>query len=211
MGLTRLLLLCGVAATVLYAGMDIVAGALFYPGYDFTTQQVSELSAIGAPSRDFWMAMSYPFALLLLAFAAGVWSTGAGKMSLRIAAVLIALFAANALAWGWLAPMHMRNTEFTGTDTMHLVFAVSAIVLILAFIGFGAAALGRGFRLYSAITLVLMLGAGAWVGTQVAAIAAGGPTPGAGLVERLSVHGPMLWLAVFALALLPLTRQHPTG
>lgn len=202
MSLPRVLLICGIAAAVLYIGMDIVAARLFYPGYDYTAQQVSELSAIGAPSRPFWMAMGYPYGLLTLAFAAGVWLASAGRVSLRIAAVLLGLFAVNGFLWGFIAPMHMRATQFTDSDTMHIAFAAVAIVLILGFIGFGAAALGRGFRLYSALTVVAMLAAGGVVSTQIAAIAAGQPTPWMGLVERVSVYGPMVWMMVFAVALL---------
>jgi hypothetical protein len=60
--------------------------------------------------------------------------------------------------------------------------------------------------------VIAMLAAGAVVGTQVAAIAAGEPTRWMGLLERISVHGPTLWMAVFAIALLhgesgPATQQ----
>jgi hypothetical protein len=45
------------------------------------------------------------------------------------------------------------------------------------------------------------------VSTQVTAIAANQPTPWMGLVERVSVYAPMLWLAVFSVLLL--RRKHP--
>ncbi len=202
MSLTRGLLICGVVAAVLFILADIVAAKLIYPGYDYTAQQVSELSAIGAPSRPFWMAMTYPYALLTAAFAVGVWRQAAGRFGLRLAAVLIVLFAINSFAWGLVAPMHMRGTEFTDTDTMHLAFAVSAIVLMVGFIASGAIALGGGFRFYSALTVLAMLAAGGVVSTQIAAIAAGEPTPWMGLVERISVYGPIVWMAVFAVTLL---------
>lgn len=202
MPITRLLIICGTAAAPFFILSDIVAATLLYPGYDYSAQQVSELSAIGSPSRDFWMLMGYPYNLLTLAFAVGVWRVAEGRWPLKITAVLIVLFAANSFSWGWLAPMHMRGTQFTDTDTMHIVFAIFAVVLMIGFISFGAAALGRGFRIYSAITIALMLAAGAVVSTQIAAIAANQPTPWMGLVERISVYGPMIWMAVFALALL---------
>jgi hypothetical protein len=207
MAITRVLLICGVLASGLYIATDIAAATLFYPGYDYTAQQVSELSAIGAPSRSFWMTMGYPYGLLCLAFALGVWRAASDRLPLRIAAGLIVLFTLNGFFWGLVAPMHMRGTEFTGTDTAHIGFAIAAVLLMLGFIGFGAAALGRGFRLYSAVTVAAMLAAGAVVSTQVAAIAANQPTPGMGLVERISVYGPMIWMAVFALALL---RREPS-
>lgn len=209
MALTRLLLACGIAAAALYVAMDLMAAFLIYPGYDYTAQQVSELSAIGAPSRDFWMAMGTPYALLLLAFTAGVWRAAAGRLSLRLAAALLLLFAVSGFAWGFVAPMHMRGTQFTGTDNLHIAFAAVTVVLILGFIAAGAMALRRGFRLYSATTVVAMMAAGGIVSTQIAAIAANQPTPGMGLVERISVYGPMLWIAVFAIMLLRETAAEP--
>jgi len=213
MSFARFLLVCGIIAAPFFILTDITAATLFYPGYDYGAQQVSELSAIGAPSRDFWMLMGYPYALLMLAFAAGVWRAAAGRRSLKIAAVLIMLFALNGFLWGWIAPMHMRGTEFTDVDTMHIAFAGSAIALMLGFIGFGAVPFGRGFRIYSAITVAAMLGAGSIVSTQIAAIAANHATPWMGLVERISVYSPMVWMAVLALILLgkpqPSTQPMP--
>jgi hypothetical protein len=202
MSLPRLLLICGVLAAPLFILTDIAAAVWFYPGYDYSAQQVSELSAIGAPSRDFWMLMGYPYNVLTLAFAAGLWLAAGERQSLRWAAALIVLFAVNSFLWGWVAPMHMRGTTFTETDTMHIAFAVSAIVLMIGFICCAAAAFGRGFRIYSAATIILMLAAGGIVSTRIAAIAANQPTPWMGLVERISVYGPIIWMAVLALMLL---------
>lgn len=207
MSFTRPLLICGIAATVLYIGMDVAASALLYPGYDYSAQQISELSAIGAPSRPVWIVLTWPYVLLTLAFAVGVWLTARGRLSLRLAAVLIAGSAINSLVWALFAPMHMRGTEFTGTDGAHITLAFSAVALILGMIGSGAAALGRSFRIFSVITVVAMMTAGAVVSTQVNAIAAGLPTPWMGLVERVSVYGSMIWLAVFAIALLRRERS----
>lgn len=202
MTIRKLLLGCGIMAPALFIATDLAASTLFYPGYDYTAQQVSELSAIGAPSRTFWMLMGMPYALLGLAFAVGVWLTANGRLALRIAAVFVAVFIINGFLWGNLAPMHMRGTEFTTTDTLHIAFVFPAIASVVGFVGFGAAAFGWSFRIYSALTVGAMLAAGAIVGTQVQAIAAGEPTPWLGLVERIAVHGPMVWLAVFAIALL---------
>lgn len=201
MSLTRSLLICGVVATALYIATDLAAALLFYPGYDYSAQQISELSALGAPSRPFWLLMSYPYALLLIAFAAGVWRAAAGDLGLRVVAALIAFFAVTGIVWVVAAPMHMRGTEFTDTDSLHIGFTIVAVLTMLVFMVLGALALGRSFRLYSGITIVAMLAAGAVVGTQIPAIAAGEPTPWMGLVERVSVYGPVIWIAVFATAL----------
>ena len=49
MPITRLLLTCGIVAAPFFIVTDIVAATLVYPGYEYSAQQVSELSAIGAP------------------------------------------------------------------------------------------------------------------------------------------------------------------
>lgn len=202
MSLTRSLLACGILGAALFIAMDWVASFWLYPGYDYTAQQVSELSAIGAPSRDFWMAMGFPYAALSFAFALGVWRASAGRTRLAIAAVLLALFALNSLIWGWVAPMHMRGMAFSATDTMHIVLTVVAVVLMVMFMTIGSTVFGRGFRIFSILTIAAMLVAGGVVGTQVSAIAQGLPTPWMGLVERVSVYAPSLWITVLALMLM---------
>jgi hypothetical protein len=46
----KALLVSGVLASLLYLGTDVLA-ALLYEGYSYTDQTVSELSAIGSPTR----------------------------------------------------------------------------------------------------------------------------------------------------------------
>ena len=48
--LRKVLLLCGILSSLVYIAADIFA-ARRYPGYRYTAQTVSELSAIGAPTR----------------------------------------------------------------------------------------------------------------------------------------------------------------
>jgi hypothetical protein len=210
MSLTRLLLACGILGAVLFVAMDWIASFWLYPGYDFTSQQVSELSAIGAPSRNYWMALGFPHAALTFAFAYGVWRARAGRRSLAITAVLLTLFALNSFLWGWVAPMHMRGAAFTATDTLHIAFTVVAVVLMVSFMTIGARPFGRRFRWFSGGTVAAMLICGGIVGTQVPAIAQGLPTPWMGLVERVSVYAPSLWMAVLALVLIGegLDRKH---
>ena len=157
MSLTRLLLACGIVGPVLFVGMDWMASFWLYPGYDITAQQVSELSAIGAPSRAFWMAMGFPHAALTLAFAYGVWRASAGRWSLMVTAALLALFALNSFLWGWVAPMHMRGVAFTATDTLHIGFTIVAVLLMVGFMTIGARPFGGRFRWFSGLTVAAML------------------------------------------------------
>ena len=208
MSLTRWLLACGIAGAALFLAMDWVAAFWLYPGYDITSQQVSELSAIGAPSRPFWMTLGFPHAALNFSFAYGVWRAHAGRRSLAIMAILLALFALNSFLWGWVAPMHMRGVAFTSTDTLHIVFTIVAVLLMVGFMTLGALAFDGRFRWFSWATMAAMLVCGGIVGTQVPAIAQGLPTPWMGLVERVSVYAPSLWMVVLALVLL---RESPDG
>ena len=52
----RNLLLCGVAAPVLYYAANVIV-PMRWAGYSSVDQTVSELSAIGAPTRGLWNAM----------------------------------------------------------------------------------------------------------------------------------------------------------
>jgi hypothetical protein len=194
--LESFLLICGILSSLLYVGTDIVA-AMLYRGYSYTSQQVSELSAIGAPTRPLWVAMSSVYTPLVIAFGIGVLLSAGPKRSLRVTGMLLVAFGVIGLLW---PPMHMRGTVAlaSGADFMHLVFAGVQLPVMVLFIAFGAVALGRAFRLYSVATIVAMLVAGAVVSTQAPAIAAGQPTPWMGLMERVSVYSPMLWVLVFA-------------
>jgi hypothetical protein len=199
------LLVCGIVSSLLYIGADIFAAAT-YPGYSYTAQQVSELSAIGAPTKPLWEAMTSVWTPLVIAFGIGVWLSAGQKRSLRVTGVLLIVFAIVGGLWVLFAPMNQRGTiESSGgstTDDLHIVFAGLQILVMVLFIAFGSVALGRAFRLYSIGTIVAMVVCGAVVSTQVTAIAAGQPTPWIGLVERVSVYAPFLWILVLATALL---------
>ena len=52
--LRKTLLLCGIISSVLYATITVVIATL-WDGYDWRSQTISELSAIGAPTRSAWV------------------------------------------------------------------------------------------------------------------------------------------------------------
>jgi hypothetical protein len=209
--MVRFLLICGIFSSVLYIGADIIAANLLYPGYSYTSQQVSELSAIGAPTRPLWIAMTFLWTPLVMAFSIGVWRLAGLKRSLRVAGVLLVAFSIIGLLWALVFPMHLRGTiklvtEST-TDTMHVVFAGLQVLAMTLFMAFGSGAGGKGFRIYSIASIAAMLASGAITGTQTSAIAAGQATPWMGLVERVSVYAPVLWVLVFAVVLLRAKKQ----
>ena len=79
------------------------------------------------------------------------------------------------------------------------------VALTLLAIGFGAFALGKRFRIYSFATLATMIALGALSGRYGAQLAAGEPTPGLGIIERILIYSSMLWFGVLAVTLL----RHP--
>ena len=203
--LVTVLLACGIFIAVVQIAGDVVAAAR-YPGYSYANQTVSELSAIGAPTRPFQAGVGLVFEALVLAFAVGVWLMASGRRNLKISAVLLGMFALNALVWG-LFPMQQRGSEMAATDVAHIVGAIVQVVTIVLFIAFGSGADGRWFRIFSIALIVAILGAGALAGTQAGRIAAGSPTPFIGLIERVSFYGPSIWILVLAIELLRQQRE----
>jgi hypothetical protein len=204
------LLFCGIIAALLWVGADILA-SIRYPGYSYTDQAISELSAIGAPTRPFLMPLLNLYSLLTLVFAVGVWLAAGPKRGLRTAAgLLFALGIINGVLGlinlvTPLGAMHTREelsqTGGSLTDTLHLMYAGVIVLSGPLMIGFGVSAFGRRWRLYSILTILVLVVFGAWTALDAPRVAANLPTPWMGLRERINAYGYMLWLALLAVAL----------
>jgi hypothetical protein len=200
--LRKILLVCGVLSSLLYVAMNIFV-AMQWEGYSSASQTVSELSAIGAPTRPLWVLLAIPYTLLVAAFGWGVWASARRNRPLRVVGGLMIAYGVIGLAW---PPMHLREVLATGgatlTDTMHIVFTMVTVLLMLLAIGFGAAAFGRRFRLYSIATIVILVAFGALTGLDAPRIDANLPTPWIGVWERINIGVFLLWVVVLAIALL---------
>jgi hypothetical protein len=194
----KVLLVCGILSSLLYVVMNVIV-AMQYEGYSSTSQTVSELSAIGAPTRSLWLLLGIPYTLLATAFGCGVWVSAGRNRPLRVVGGLMVAHGIIGIFW---PPMHMRGAEFTLTDTMHIVFAMVTVFLMLFAIGFGAAAFGKRFRLYSIATIALLILFGALTGMEAPRIAANLPTPWVGVWERINIGVFLLWVVALAIALL---------
>jgi hypothetical protein len=197
---------CGILSSLVYVAANVI-GATVWEGYSSFSQAISELSAIGAPSRPVWIPLGIAYDALLVAFGVGVWRCAGGERRLRVTAGL--LIAVGAIAY-W-PPMHLRGSVTTLTDTMHAVFAGIVSLLILLAIAFGATAFGKRFRLYSIATLVVVVVSGALTFLYAPRLAANLPTPGMGLIERIDLGGYLLWVAVLATALLRAPTERATA
>jgi hypothetical protein len=200
----RLLVFAGVLMFVLYIFMDVVA-SLAYDGYSYKDQTISELSAIGAPTRTFWLVAGVFHGLLSFAFAFGVLAIAGNRRKVRVVGWLLLIFAASGFLW-WFAPMHQREVLAadggTWQDTLHLVTGGISSILFFSMIGVGAFAFGRRFRWYSFATIGLMLVFGMLMNMDVEKVGNNEPTPWLGIWERIAIEGAMLWEAVFAAVLL---------
>lgn len=196
----KALLVCGTLSSVLYAAMN-VAAAMLYKGYSSVSQTVSELSAVGAPTRAFWVAMGTFYTFLFIAFAWGVRQVADGNRSLRITSNLLLVYGLVCLAWPF-APMHQREVLAAGggtwSDTMHIVLSMVTVPLMLLSIGFGAAAFGKPFRIYSISSLVVLCFFGVLTGIDGPKVAKNLPTPWLGIWERILIAVFLLWVVVLA-------------
>ena len=76
------------------------------------------------------------------------------------------------------------------------------MLLTFSAMGLAAAALSRGFRLYTAATIIGALSLGGWALADVPRIELGVATPWVGLKERIFWYGYQSWFIVLALVLL---------
>ncbi len=200
----QVLLVCGITSSLLYVAMNVFI-PMQWAGYSSASQTVSELSAIGAPTRPLWLLPGAVYTALVTAFGWGVWRSAGQAGPLRIAGGLILAYGALGLLWPF-APMHLRETLAAGggtwSDTMHLVLASVTVLFMLLAIGFGAAAFGKRFRVYSIGSLVILFTFGVLTFWDAPGLAANLPTPWLGVWERINIGVFLLWVVVLAIMLL---------
>ena len=203
----KTLLACGVISSLLYIGIDALA-ALRYPGYhSYTAQAISELGAIGAPTREFVHPFFVAYNVLLIAFGFGVWTSAGGKRALRIVGgLLIGIAVVGALT----PPMYLRGTGGPSGDLPHIVLTGIIVLCIMSAITAGASLYGRKWRLYSWATLLVLLVSGTLTGVAASRLAAGQPTPWLGAAERINIGAYLLWVAALTITLLR-SREAPAA
>jgi hypothetical protein len=201
----KALLACGIVSSLLYVAMDVIA-AMRYATYSYTSQAISELSAVGAPTRPLLVLFGLVYSVLLIAFGVGVWQATNDKRAVHIAGGMLVVHGLVGFLWPFF-PMNPRGAERTLSDTGHIVLSIVSVLLIVLYIGFGAAAFGKRWRLYSIGTLLVLLAFGALAGLDGPRIEANLPTPWLGVTERISLGGWLLWVAVLATALLRAEAQ----
>jgi hypothetical protein len=205
------LLVCGIASSLLYAAMNVFVPML-WEDYSWTSQTVSELSAIGAPTRPLWVVLGVAYSLLVGAFGLGVWSSARRNGSLRVVGASMMASGVIGLAW---PPMHQRFILAAGggtlTDTLHIAWTMAWSLLALLGMVFGIAAFGRQFRLYTVVTIVILAAFGALTSVDGPRISADLPTPWVGVWERTNIASYLLWVVVLAITLLRAPARDRAG
>lgn len=195
----KTLLICGLLASLLYIGADILA-AMVWEEYSYVSHSASELMAVEAPTRPLLYVLFLVYNGLMIAFGLGIWRINSQKPATRITGALIIVYGLQGFA-GLHFPMHSRGVEaaMTTTDFMHIVFTIVTVLLILLFIGFGAFTHGKRFLWYSIATLFVILLFGILGGLQGPRVAEGLPTPWLGIIERVNIYAAILWIMALAL------------
>jgi hypothetical protein len=192
----KALLACGILASLLYVVADAL-GAVAWPGYSHASQTVSELMAIGAPSRPLVLSLMTVRSLLLFAFALGVAWSARGRWAVRLTAILLVADAVVGQITASLFPVPQRGA--TGNSIMHVIGTGLESFAIILSMGFAAAAFGKRFRLYSIGTIVILLVFGAAAGSDISRIDAQLPTPWLGIIERVNIYAYLLWMVALAI------------
>lgn len=210
----KALLLSGFLSSLLYVGTDLLGG-MRYDGYSFASQAISELGAIGAPSKQFVDPLFFAYNLLALAFGIGVFRAAArDNRALRITGAALIGYGAIGIAAGFAGSffaMHQRGTGSVASDGPHIILTAVLVVFLLIAMGFGTFALGKRFRIYSLATIAMVIILGGATAQYAPRVAAGQPTPGMGIVERIDVYSALLWIAVLSITLLQRPAERDGG
>jgi CubicO group peptidase (beta-lactamase class C family) len=194
----KALLVCGILASLLYLSMNVFI-PMQWAGYSSAAQTISELSAIGAPTRPVWFALGVVYTLLIAAFGLGIWTASRGARRLRLAGALLVCSGLFGLFW---PPMHLRGAGFSLTDTLHIAWTAVSLLITLVVMGLAAREFGRRFRLFTFAIVAIWLVCGTLTGLAGPRVAANLPTPWIGVWERINAAAYLLWLVVFAIALI---------
>ena len=198
----KALLAGGILSSALYAAMTLVV-ARQWEEYDSFSYTISELSAIGAPTRSMWVIPGAVYTVLVTLFGWGVLMSAGANRRMRAIGILIALYGSLGLIWPF-AAMHQRDVLAAGggtmSDTLHLVLAAVTVALMLVAMLLGVGALGPRFRRYSIVSLAILALVAVLTFRDAPRVALNLPTPWIGVWERINLGVFLLWVVVLACA-----------
>jgi hypothetical membrane protein len=197
--LRKTLLVCGILSSLLYLAIDALAASRYPDYHSYLSQAISELGAVGAPTKTMVDPLFLAYNILIIAFGVGVWASAHGSRPLRLTGgLLIGIGVVGQVT----PPMNLRGTGDISGDLPHIVLTGVIVLSILAAITAGASLYGRRWRRYSFATILILLLSGALTGFAASRLAAGQPTPWLGVAERINIGAYLLWVLVLAISLL---------
>ncbi len=203
------LLICVILSTILYV-IATILGAMKWGEYDSFSQSVSELIAVNAPSASLVIPLFLIYSLLVFAFGIGIWLSAGNKKVIRFVAVLIMAKEVLGVIATVFAPMHLRGTIITTSDTWHIILtAIGVLLCMFPAIIFGAKAFGKRFLIFSIVTILVFLLFGTLAGMDGQRIAKNLPTPYTGVWERINIFMYFIWEIVLTIKLLKQNKQKP--
>jgi hypothetical protein len=195
----RPFLACGLVAPSLALATDVLACARL-PGYRPVAQSISELSAVGAPTRSLVTSLDLGRDALLAAFAAGVWSSADANRARRATgALVLANAAVHAVAAAFL-PRDYAQPTWSPRNTANTLVMATSVGCSIGAMATGAVALPGPFRAvsagiplaYGALTALVLL-----MPRDTSS-----PPVSTGAQERTMAYSYQLWLAALAITLL---------
>jgi hypothetical protein len=195
----KFLLVCGILASLLYVGTDILAG-LLKKGYRFDSQSGSVLSAFGTTTRPFVLPLFLIANILFISFALGVWFSADGNLAMRVMAGLLSGYAVFSILAIAFFPAHLDESKNTRANTMNVIISAVGVLLFLLAMGFGTYANHDWFRYYSIGTLLVFFVLAVFRLSGVIPVPSGQSI--VGVQERTMMYGELLWLVLQAIVLL---------
>jgi hypothetical protein len=170
---------CGVSSKLLYVAMNVIE-PLQWSDYSVLSQTISE---------------HLVYSLLVVGFGLALRRLPETRPRADKIGNLIVAFGIVGLYW---PPMHLRGAAPSLTDTLHIMWSIVTVLLVVALLVSGATTSGRRFATYSWATLALVAFFGVLTGLDAPRLAANQPTPWMGLWERIATGAFMLWMLVLA-------------
>lgn len=192
----RILLSCGLIAALAHLGMDWLAGRLA-KGYDLAARSMSDLGALGSPTRALVVVLTLVASALMIAFGVGVWRAGQAPLQRVVGGLVIANAAVSLVATLFFPNRYGERPAF-GSPGVILMF-LSVVFFVLAMI-VGAVAFRGWLRGVSiAIPAAYVLLAALRFAT---APPAGDSAALIGAQERTMAYSYLFWVMALAIHLL---------
>jgi len=192
--MAKFVLILGIIAQLIFSITEIVAGVVT-KNYNFVSQSISELSAVGTSTRPFVVSLNIIGYLFVMIFGLGILYFAEQNWALNVVAILFIIHAIFGLIWLFF-PMHVGEPA----STLNVVFGAITVMSLTLAIFFGAVAFSGWFRVLSiAIIIIFVLAAiiGLWIAPRFAANSA----PTIGVQERAMSYIIYLWVVALVVVL----------